>query len=266
MYSSRRRYYRRKFNRNLFSPSYRTGLPPTYTQMKGRVIRTTPLYDNPNIFPPVMSKQILDQMKKILEDAHYLPTVQSLSKYTTMGVTTLNLSAFSESTTYFNNESLDTLVHQTFTLPSPPTNSHWVYSLMGLTFRRDANTSTDGTLFSLSWDSPLLVLSLMTLVEKANDIVSYNGPYSHPVFATAGSQHNYANVDTITFQQYNIVSNQELVTTTDDNPNDNETYPLITTDPTVETYGSELLFDKSNSSLQSLYHFDFYLLCYLLPN
>ena len=263
MYSSRRRYYRKNFRRNLFSPSYRTGIPPTYTQMKGRVIRTTPTY-SPNAIPPVMSKELLDQMKKILIDAHYFPIIQDYSKYTTMGIAQLLLSNVTSDGYIIDGALLPTIAASVFTLPAPPTGTHWTYSIMGFAFNRSNQSSTDDTRLTVEWDSSLLQSSPAILIKKEVDLAGYNGPYTSSIIIKAGNQANQAYANIVTIQNYNIVPQLTLIPTTDAHPDDNETYPLVTTDSNIETYGSSLLFTNTVvSQYVSLYSYDIYILCYI---
>ena len=268
MYSSRRRYYRKNIRRNLFSPSYRTGIPPTYTQMKGRVIRTTPLYDTPNQFPPVTSKEMLEQMKKILVDANYIPTQQFYSTYQTMGIITITMNSLSSGSNEIDSTVLQTLVDQNLALRTPPANTHWEISLMAINFYRAAYSSTDSSRFQFTWNSPVLPQEIQNtvLVDKSTDLSSYNGTFSSDIDIIPTQEENEALLNRVIFSQYAIDASQVLISTTDPDTGNNCIYPLVTTDSQLEAHGSKVVINITNTTHTNFYTIRLYVNCYILPN
>lgn len=275
MYSSRRRYYRRNFRRNLFSPSYRTGISPTYTQMKGRVIRTTPLYDNPNQFPPVVSKEILDKMYKSLIDAKYpiptppLPPIPSYSSYTTLGNISLRFNTFQTGSYNFDVSAIQTLIDQNLNLHDAPSNTHWEFSLMGLNFIRTAYAGSDASRFQITWNSPILSQQYqdLVLVDKSTDLSSYNQNFSSDILVITSTEPNEAYLNyRISASQSVFQTTQIPVYTNDSDITNNSLYPLVTSDSSLEVYGSTVTLNITNNALPQFYYLKLYVLCYIVPN
>ena len=205
MYSSRRKSnyrsrsyrYRKRVN-NIYAPGMRNFDLPSYHQMKGRTIQSSPrnLCNPPTYMPP---PDEYDQMYKKLVAVGYGPVVNPpqpvppsppepfLPEYPFILTITNDINSFfpieGEGSNRFINTDLQDAV-SSFDLPDLPSGYHYEAFLIGLNF--DFDTGQDSSGWDLKWYSNIFSNpDPVIFVSKTQNLTLSAPDYNHEAFAVA---------------------------------------------------------------------------------
>lgn len=255
MYSPRRRYKRyiskKYYRNNLFAPSLKKAPAPNYYQMKGRILQQTPRIMKE---PPteLMTRSKLDKMYDTLIHYKYsFPLPIDPADYILYSVSSIvRFNSLGESKD-FDLDYFQPIVNS-IQKPAAPDGFHYDFDVINIYYNNNVGVVNDTSRFDIIWQTSLLTSGQLNIMTKQVDTeLSSSGIYT--TLQCIPYTNSTCLITRVAFTSGNINVTTSRQSTVDTQINDDGYYPLVTSNPTSETFGSKISYvrDTFSSQLQN---------------